>query len=356
MALTINTTPANISNSGAWNVTTSLVEDATHVNLRIRADVKVSAVTKATAEKPKGLPDFDFFDILKTLVPGLSFARNGGALYNVSGGSPLIAYTVTFTEVWEDAGGSTQTGTPTNSGTKSFVPAKGDGTAFTNYVGTGTGSKFACLTLPAGACKFYSSNPSEMWIVFFTESTSLELFYSKDGGAYDHATHITASAGWVVLILNPTGSGMMNGVTSNLRIQMGILGGAKISEVITILVDNTVMDHREVLEFDGLIGGKEYLAFEGMKHKQFDTVRNYISGAKLNRKPLSFTGIQRQSLATRYPDIYNADQLKALLISETVKKMEPSYATPTDVTVTTEGIKTASSDLFTNQIDIEYEY
>ena len=48
--------------------------------------------------------------------------------------------------------------------------------------------------------------------------------------------------------------------------------------------------------------------------------------------------------------------MKALLISETVKKLEPSYATPTDVTVITEGVKTASMDLFTNQIDIEYEY
>ena len=101
MSLTVNSYPANISNSGSFNVTTDLVEDSTHVNLRIRADITVSAVIIATVEKPKGLPDFDFGDILKAQVTGISFNRDSGDVYKVSGGSPLVSYTLLFTEVWE---------------------------------------------------------------------------------------------------------------------------------------------------------------------------------------------------------------------------------------------------------------
>jgi hypothetical protein len=102
MALTVNTTPDNISNSGKWNVTTDLVEDGTHVNLRLRADIIIDSVIVGTVEKPKGIADFDFFNILKAEVTGISYYRNTGNDYFASGGSPLVDYTVTFTEVWED--------------------------------------------------------------------------------------------------------------------------------------------------------------------------------------------------------------------------------------------------------------
>jgi hypothetical protein len=354
MALTLNSSPAAISNSGAYNVTTSLTEDATHVNLRVRADITVDAVVVATVEKPKGLADFNFFNILKSLVPGISFARDSGDLYKVSGGSPLVAYSVLFTEVWEDAAGATQTGDTDGPTSRKFVPAKGDGIAFTEYVMHDANCLFACKTLKNNVAKFYTAIPYEYWLVFFTEVAHVELFYSKNGGAYDHATHFDPVNGWGAIIIN---SGeLMSGVTSDLKIQLGEVGGAKISEVITINVDSSAIDERTVLEYDGLIGGKEYLAFEGIKNVEFTTIRNYYTGSGKNRKPLAFIGINRQKLETRFKDINNAEYLKSLLISESVKKLEPSYATPTDVTIVTDSVKIANNELFTNQIDIEYEY
>src|SRR5574343_835615 len=91
MSLTINTTPARIDRSASFNVITSLSEDSTHVNLRVRADVYHEGIIKATVEKPKGLADFDFADILKSLVPGLLAARDSGAIVKTGSiGSQLI--------------------------------------------------------------------------------------------------------------------------------------------------------------------------------------------------------------------------------------------------------------------------
>lgn len=453
MALTLVSYPANISNSGAFNITTSLAEDATHVNLRVRGDITVSAVVVASVEKPKGLADFDFADILKSNVSGISFARDSGVLYKISGGSPLVAYTVLFTEVWETAAGVTTTGDtdPALSTIYKYVPAKGDGTAFTNYVLTGTGSKFANLTLRNNITKFYTAVPCELWLVFFTEVANLELFYSKDGGAYDHATHFSPTSGWGVIIVNI--GELMASVISNLRIYISVAPpvnaaftqgagtlaagtyyyrvtalvaggettpsaetsleitinqgvnvnwgaitgatgykiygrstgaelliatvgevttylddgsitpsgampttGAPISEVLTIYIDTLAIDARVVLEYEGLVGGKEYLAFEGLKSQEFTTVREYYTAANKNRKGISFIGINRQNLETRFNDINNASYLKSLLISDTVKKLEASYATATDVTIVSDSVRIASSGMFTNQIDIEYEY
>jgi hypothetical protein len=354
MALTVNTYPNPIDNSGAFNVTTSLVEDASHVNLRVRLDVTVSSVVVATSEKPKGIAGYDISEILKAHVPGISFDRNSGVLYKVSGGAPLVAYTVLFTEVFEDSTGVTQTGETNNiSGTTfKYVPASVD--SFTEYVLHDTACLFANKTLRSNAVKFYPAVPYEYWLVFFTSVAHVELFYSKDGGAYDHSVHFDPLNGWGVIILNAETGGLMNGVTSNLKIQLGEVGGAKISEVITINVDSSAISERTILEFDGETGGKEYLAFEGIKDKSFMSIRNYYSGPKKNRKPLDFTGVCRQKLETTYKDINNAEYLAALLDSENVKRLELLYATAKDVTVLTDTVKTQSSELFTNPIEIEY--
>ena len=51
----------------------------------------------------------------------------------------------------------------------------------------------------------------------------------------------------------------------------------------------------------------------------------------------------------------NADYLKSLITSDKVQKLEASYATPTDVTVISESVKTNQGrEMFTNTIDIEY--
>ena len=354
MALTVNSNPANIDNSGAFNVTTSLSEDSTHVNLRVRCDITVSAAVVATVEKPKGIADFDLSEILKAHVSGISFARDSGDLYKVSGGSPLVAYTVLFTEVWEDASGTLTTGDTDNASgtTYRFVPASGDTIAFSNYVMTADTCRFASKTLRNNVTKFFLQSPSEYWLVFFTEVAHVELFYSKDGGAYDHATHFDPTDGWGVIVLNI--GELFASVTSNLRIQLGEVGGAKISEVLTIYVDNTSVAERTVLEFDGIVGGKEYLAFDGIKDIGYVSERSYYKASTNNQKLLSAKGKRRQKLETLFKDQSNASYLENLLDSEMVKRLELSYATATDVTVLTESVKTGHSEMFTNSIEIEY--
>ena len=352
MALTVNSNPENVDNSGEYNVTTSLTEDGDHVNLRVRADITIDAVIVATIEKPKGLADFDFFDILKSHVTGIDFARNTGVVYKVSGGSPLAAYTILFTEVYEDADGATQTGDTDNASgtTYYFVPAVGDDKAFSNYVLSTSISLFANKTLRNNIVSFYPAY--EYWLVFFTEIGTVQLFYSKDGGAYDDTITFDPTDNWGVIIINI--QGLMADVTSNLKIQLGEDCGDKISEIITIYVDTDIIDERVVLEYDGYVGGKEYLAFEGIKLQEFRSIRNYYTGVLKNRSPLSLFGINRQRLETRFADINNAEYLKSLLMSETVKKLEPDFVDPKDVIILTENIRIAASDMFTNEINIEY--
>jgi len=354
MALTLNSNPANISNSGAFNITTSLSEDSSHVNLRVRCDVTVSAVVVASIEKPKGLADFDLGEILKSHVSGISFARDSGDLYKVSGGSPLVAYTVLFTEVWETAAGVLTTGDTDNASGTTFryVPASGDTIAFTEYVLHDDTCRFASKTLRNNATKFFLQNPLEYWLVFFTEVAHVELFYSKDDGAYDHATHFDPTNGWGVIVLNI--GELFASVTSNLRIQLGEVGGAKISEVITIYVDNSSVDERTVLEFDGITGGKEYLAFDGVKAIDYVSDRAYYKASTNNRKLLSAKSYNRQKLETLFKDQSNASYLENLIDSEIVKKLELSYATPTDVTVVTDTAKISYSEMITNSIEVEY--
>jgi len=481
MAITLNSYPANIDRSGAFNVTTSLTEDASHVNLRIRADIYHEGIVKATIEKPKGINIFDFANILKSLCPGLLFARDSGdivktgtiganlitawsvssgtwdtftssanqitsaieastdpvflktnditmavgelyMLYSVdlatsgvnapaannsltehewkvleknksvlimpitsgtrqiiigayggelnfSGtfycykittdrltvGNSLVPYFCKFTEVYENAAGVTQTGATSLTNVYRYVPGRGDDIAFTNYVLTGSTSRFANKTLRNNACKFFTISPLEYLVSFFSEYVELELFYSKDGGAYTHTTHPICYEGWGVVIINI--GELMASVATSLRIYLNELGTpATISEVLTVYPDTSQIDERVVLEYDGIVGGKEYLAFEGKKDISFDTVRKYITGSGMNKKPLSFKGINKQSLETRFKDINNASYLKSLLVSEDVKKLESLYAAPTKVTITTESVRISNSEMFTNQLEIEYEY
>jgi hypothetical protein len=484
MSLTINTTPNNIDNSGTFNVTTSLVEDSTHVNLRVRADVYHEGIIKAVVEKPKGIADFDFSDILKTLVPGLKYARNSGSIikigskgtnlltnwyylsgtfatFSVSGnhvtiaektnpsvsafmksnditvaigeiyvfypknyvssgaylpimmhdqaickqffqyefgenkaylfmpttagtfnvilggydnfnflgdfqlykittsniteGGLLVPYFISFTEVYEDSSGVTQTGTPLSSKLLRFVPASI--TSLTEYLLHDSSSMFANLTLRNNVSKFIIPTPYEYFLCFFSEYVELNLYYSKDGGGYSNTGQIIMLEGWGFVVLN-IGNYLLSSLTSNLRLQIkDYLTSAVLSEVITIYIDSSQIDERIVLEFDGLIGGKEYLTFEGLKDQEFNTIRNYFSSNKKNRKLISADGICKQRLETLFKDQANTEYLKSLLISDNIKRLEASYATPTDVTIITDNvIINKGRELFTNQIDIEYEY
>jgi hypothetical protein len=484
MSLTLNTTPVSISNSAAFNVATSLSEDSSHVNLRVRADIYHEGIVKATVERPKGLADFDFGDILKSLTPGLLFARDSGDIvktgsigsnlitdfpssegtfdtltvtgeyinaavkaaaantfatsnnitvtagdiyllftysFNSSGanspyykiegtpitqrgwdplvnnkgiiiiptangtinikvghlsgglnfngyfylykittnrttiGSPLAPYFVNFTEVYENSSGVTTTGATSATQVFRYVPAKGDGVSFAEYVLHDEYAQFANKTINSTVTKFFTATPYEYWKVFFTEYVNLELFYSKDGGAYNHATHPVCYEGWGVVIINV--GELMATVATSLIFYMCDLTGIQISIAQGVYPDTKSIDERVVLEFDGLVGGKEYLAFEGLKDQEFTTIRNYFSGSKKNRKLISADGICRQTLETLFKDQANTEYLKSLLISDNVKRLEASYATPTDVTVVTDGVTiNKGRELFTNQIQIEYEY
>ena len=495
MSLTISSTPSRIDNSGAWTVATSLTEDASHVNLRVRAEIYHEGIIKGTVERPAGILSFDFSDLLKSLVPGISFARDSGAYSKTEGigadlitswasysgtwdtfvaggnnitlatkaaaasvmagtnditmtvgkiyvvitdfvngfvntgvnlpgiylstsdhageiletdlggagttksviliptttaarkilignangqldfigqfhcyeldasaGSPLAPYFVKFTEVYEDSSGVTHTGTPITSGVFRFVPAPGDSIAFSNYVmlegGFGSSTyRFASKTLRNNIAKVWTATPYEYWLVFFTPWSYVELVYSKNGGAINHATHFNVYNGWGAILLND--GELLNGVTSSLAVYLTVsyagVSTRPISETITIYPDSSQVSERVVLEFDGLAGGKEYLAFDGITEIGYTTERTYYKDSSKVRRPISLTGVNRQRLETLFKDMANADYLKSLLTSQTVKKLEASYATPTNVTVISESVKTNEGrDMFTNTIDIEY--
>lgn len=348
MALTINTTPNNIDNSAAHNVTTDLAEDSTHVNLRIRADIIVNAAIIGTVEKPVGLSDFDFFNILKAEVPGITYNRNSGYLYFSSGGSPLIDYTITFTEVWEDGTtGITTTGDDTTTSSVKFVPARGDGLIFSTYILSSGASRFANKTLRNGISKFSTVNTVEMWLCFFTEETSCDLYTSKDDGGFSNVVTMSTPDGWGVVILNTTPGGLMDGVTDNLQLYVD-----GISETITIYVDNLDIKERVILEYDGYVGGKEYLIFEGLNIEEFASSRTYYQGVNHNRKALKYTGVNRQTIETRFKDIANAEYLKSLLNAEGVWKLKDVYE-PIGATVITDSVKINDSPLFVNRLEIE---
>jgi hypothetical protein len=80
MSLVCSSQPAPIDNNSSFTVDTNLSEDAVHINLRLRAEIYHEGIIKAVIEKPKGLTVFSFNDILKSLTPGLKFARDSGQI------------------------------------------------------------------------------------------------------------------------------------------------------------------------------------------------------------------------------------------------------------------------------------
>jgi hypothetical protein len=497
MAITVNTYPQNIDNKALFNVTTSLVEDSTHVNLRVRADIYYDGIIRASVEKPKGLADFDLGHILRSFTPGLQFPKDSGdivkcgtaganlitdltgtyttftntgpivnsaiavsarsgnstptialeagstylfyiknyvnnlgggtdpvftfvdwglnplcpeliqlpwtptvnnkscllmcvadgnvavaftnyAASNWSGelylhkittdvttyGKPLTNYLVVFTEYWETALGITTAGASSlgdfSCKVLRYVYAPGSVavypySSFERYVLSDNSKRFANETIKNNAVKWYSYNPLEYSLCFFTEYVELELFYSKDGGAYAHSTHPVCYEGWGAVILNV--GEILSTCATSLAIYFKEIAGTTISEVITLYVDNSCIDERVVLEYDGPLGGKEYLAFEGIKECIFSTIRNFYTASKKNKKLTSANGINQQKLESRFKDMAYAQYLKGLMVSDLVKKLELSYAEPTEVTILTDSVVIdKGTEYFTNRLDIEYEH
>lgn len=77
MAITITSEPARVDNAAAFVADTSLSEDASHVNLRIRAELYHNGDIIATKDMPKGITSFDFEKILKSLITPYKAAMGG---------------------------------------------------------------------------------------------------------------------------------------------------------------------------------------------------------------------------------------------------------------------------------------
>ncbi|MCK4815657.1 hypothetical protein KA005_07805, partial [bacterium] len=84
MALTINTHPDDvITNAPEFDVSTSLTEGPSYQNLRVRATIYVGGESEAIAilEQPKGLDDWNLFDILKAMTGKADVPMGAGFRY-----------------------------------------------------------------------------------------------------------------------------------------------------------------------------------------------------------------------------------------------------------------------------------
>jgi hypothetical protein len=80
MSLTIGSRPNEvITNEPEISVTTTLTEGASYQNLRIRATIYIGGETEAVAvlEQPKGLDDWDFFEVLRSFIGKCDTAVGG---------------------------------------------------------------------------------------------------------------------------------------------------------------------------------------------------------------------------------------------------------------------------------------
>ena len=479
MAITISSNPGNIDGHGRFTVTTDKTVSSSYNNLRIRAEVYHEGVVKAIIEKPKGLSDFDFGDILRSLNYGLKLPRNTGANWQLgSVGSNLITsfsagtgtfttlttsgngissaistvaaaaqsntvamvpgelylaystgftttgtnapqfkldtgganwativnnkgviimptttgslrlyvggqasqnfggdfflvkittdratvggmlapYFVVFTEVYEDSSGVTTTSATSTTQVYRYVPSsRFVNTAFSSYILSSTASYFANMTLRDGACMFFTSSPSEYFVTFFTEYVSLELFLSKDSASYVTGGTGTCAEGWGVIILN-TGE-LMATVASSLRLYIqDDAGAATISSVLTVSVDSKCNSYRAILEFIGLTGGTEYLAYNGGAVQSLKSDRNYYTDQYGIRKLISQRMASSYLLETSFADMYFTDYFAMIFAATDVKLLMGEVTEPVDVTVVSEGGKSTSEELFTNEIEIEFDY
>jgi len=477
MAITISSKPDNIDGHGRFTVATDKTVSSSYNNLRIRAQVYHEGTVKAVIEKPKGLNDFDFGDILKSLNYGLKLARatggfiqsgslgsnlitgwsagtgtfttlttsansitsaistvaaaaqsntvtmavgelyiayalgfsstgtytpqfkldTGGAdwvtignnkgviimptsagslrlyvggqtLQNFTGdiylrkittnrstvGGMLVPYFVLFTEVYEDSSGVTQTSATATSQSYRYVPSSRFISDFSAYVLSANTSYFANMTMRDAAAKFFTSGANECFVTFFTEYVQLELFTSADGGSYATAGTADCAEGWGVVILNTTR--LMAGVTSSLRLYIDDWTRATISAVLTVGIDTKCNSYRAVLEFIGLTGGTEYLAYNGGAVQSIKSDRNYYTDQYGIRKLISQRMAANYTLETTFADMYFTDYYAMIFAATDVKLLLGEAMEPAEVTVVSEGGKSTSEEMFTNEVEIEFDY
>jgi len=307
--------------------------------------------------------------IMPTSAGSLRIYVGGQTLQNFSGdfhlrkittnrltvGGMLVPYFVVFTEVYEDSSGVTQTSDTATTQTYRYVPAsRFVNSAFSSYVLSSNTSYFANMTFRDGAAKFHTSGANECFVTFFTEYVQLELVTSADGAAFASYGTADCAEGWGVIILNT--SVLMAGVTSSLRFYIDDWLTSTISAVLSVGVDARCNSYRAVLEFIGLTGGTEYLAYNGGAVQSLKSDRNYYTDQYGIRKLISQRMASSYLLETSFADMYFTDYFAMIFAATDVKLLMGEVTEPVDVTVVSEGGKSTSEELFTNEVEIEFDY
>ena len=267
-------------------------------------------------------------------------------------GQMLVPYFVNFTEVYEDSAGVTQEGGEQPTEIYRYVPMS-QGITITDYLLSGTTSRFANLSYRAGASKYVTLNPVEQRLVYFTEYYSLQLYRAINGGALTAVSVMYAYEGWGVIFLDPN---TLSGITSQaqVRVNDGVTS-AQISEVLTIVADGKCSATRVVLECTGLAGGSEVFVFEGEKSSEYAVTRSFWTDYRGVRHPVRNLGVGRYKIGTKFQDMYTAEYLIALMVATDAKMLLPD-AEPIPVTVIADTGKLETQSLYTNEFEIEYDY
>lgn len=98
------------------------------------------------------------------------------------------------------------------------------------------------------------------------------------------------------------------------------------------------------------------MAFEGDNSSSFEVVRTMYKDSRGVSRPVSAKGVGRHRLKTLFADMYTSEYMTALLVAQDVRLLFSAGTAPLDVTVVSDSGQIHSTDLFNNEIEIEYDY
>ena len=201
-----------------------------------------------------GHPDGDIDVTLKATAHQISDFRNNPSAY----------FRIKFTEVYENASGVTTTGATAVSGTVLFMPVTipaGDDFD-TDYMLAGTSDKFLNKAVRNGM-KHISGVGGEMRLLFVSDETYILPYDSQAGEG-----SAEKNCGWGMLIINDD---TITTLTSDIYFAVYYsrgAGTARISENLTVLIDNKCYDDMAILTFFGDLG-EEVFNFTGGTDKGY---------------------------------------------------------------------------------------
>ena len=126
--------------------------------------------------------------------------------------------------------------------------------------------------------------------------------------------------------------------------------------MLTVGIDTKCNSYRAVLEFIGLTGGTEYLAYNGGAVQSIKSDRNYYTDQYGIRKLISQRMAANYTLETTFADMYFTDYYAMIFAATDVKLLLGEAMEPAEVTVVSEGGKSTSEEMFTNEVEIEFDY